>query len=1092
MKKTVISLVIGLWSSLALCQANNLITNLFSCGENNVGSFNLNMATSQALNGYNPSDFLVSFYVNMGDLNTNNNAISNTSNYLNVSNPQTIYMKIVNINTSEITVKNFDLEVVNTPPVSSQTFQLCDSDNNGMESTTDYLSSFNPYFSFNNSYEVKYFHTYADTVNSVNEIQQNDYYTFVGYGQHILYARVQKANTDCYSISTLIFNLSDCAQNGLPQPLVGCLPTYCFDLTQNTYAIIYSLNPVNYYVTYFTTENDAINNTNPITNTTNYCTSSDQVIYARLSNIQNSNYQVFPFDLFVVDCTENPNPGSFYANFCIDQGQTICEDFTNYNSQVIGTLNPALYTISYHLTQLDADTDTNPIVSPYCVGEGYYLIYSRIENNTNPTLFYSSISYINITTITLTDGYFFNQCDDNDDGIVLFNLTDSEIQTGYTNLTYYNTLSDATNQVNPINNPTNSTMAAMSFTIVYGRYNQPDDCDYLFQININTFFNCVNPFQCVEANSLCGALGEPFLNNQYSYYDEPNANYGCLASHPNPTWFYMQANQNGSINLKIEQNTNIDFSGQLLDVDYIIYGPYTNPQSGCSALTEDKIVNCSYSAQSTEFPVILNPVAGQYYLIMVTNFSNQQGYIRITDINQELGALDCSGIELQAFIDTNNNTIKDNSEQSFPFGQFHIEKNNSGTIHHVSSNSGSHTFYDTNQSNSYDISYTIFPDLSSYYSVTTSSYSNIIVDQNQGIQTYYFPIVSTQNYTDVAVSIVSNESPRPGFDYYLTLIYTNQSNQVIPSGTVNFSYENGLTLASVSQSGITLTSNGFNYGYSNLLPFETRYIYIVLNVPTTFMAGESLVNTASITPIDTDINSENNIFSINEDIINSYDPNDKMESHGDKIVHSTFTTNDYLYYTIRFENTGTASAVNIKITDVLDSKLNPSTLQVISASHNYTSDVTNAVANFEFRKIQLPVAILNTQIGHGFITFRIKPYANFAIGDIIPNNASIYFDFNPAIVTNTFTTEFVESLGNENFAFINLNYFPNPVKNNLTISNTSLIETVEITSILGQNMLSQKINSLQTEINLSELSSGIYFVKVTSEEDEKTIKIIKE
>lgn len=1094
MKKNIIFLVIGLWSTLALSQVNNQVTNLVSCGENNLGSFNLNMATSQALNGYNSSDFLVSFYVNMGDLNTNSNAISNTSNYVNVSNPQTLYMKIVNINTSEITLKNFDLEVVNTPPVSSPTFQLCDSDNNGMESTSEELAYYNIYFSFNNSYEVRYFQTYADAANSVNEIPQNDYYNFVGYGQHNLYARVQKANTDCYSISTLLFLLSDCAQNGLPQPLVGCLPTFCFDLTQNTYAIINSLNPVNYYVTYFTTENDAINNINPITNTTNYCTSSNQVIYARLSNIQNSNYQVFPFDLFVIDCTENPYPGSgFYGNFCIDQGQTICEDLTNYNSQVIGTLNPELYTISYHLTQQDADADTNPIASPYCVGEGYYAIYCRIENNVSPTIYYSILGYFDVRAITYLSNYaFLSLCDEDDDGIVLFNLTDTESQIGYNNLTYYATLSDAENQINPIVNPTNFALGALSSSSVFSRHNQLNDCDYIFQIELNSIFGCLNPFECVEANSLCGALGEPFLNNQYSYYDEPNANYGCLASHPNPTWFYMQANQNGSINLKIEQNTNIDFSGQLLDVDYIIYGPYTNPQSGCSALTADKIVNCSYSAQSTEFPVILNPVAGQYYLIMVTNFSNQQGYIRITDINQELGALDCSGIELLAFIDTNNNATKDTGELSFPFGQFLIEKNNSGTIHHVSSNSGSHTFYDTNQSNSYDISYTIFPDLSSYYTVTTSSYSNINVDQSQGIQAYYFPIVATQNYLDIAVSIVSNESPRPGFDYHLTLIYTNQSNQSIPSGTVNFSYENGLTLTSVSQSGITLTSNGFNYGYSNLLPFETRYIYIVLNVPTTFMAGESLVNTASITPIDTDINSENNIFSINEDIINSYDPNDKMESHGDKIVHSTFTTNDYLYYTIRFENTGTASAVNIKITDVLDSKLNPSTLQVISASHNYTSDVTNAVANFEFRKIQLPVSIPNTQIGRGFITFRIKPYANFAIGDIIPNNASIYFDFNPAIVTNTFTTEFVESLGHENFAFTNLNYFPNPVKNSLTISNTSLIDSVEITSILGQNMLSQKVNSLQTEIDMSVLSNGIYFVKVTSDEQEKTLKIIKE
>jgi hypothetical protein len=66
------------------------------------------------------------------------------------------------------------------------------------------------------------------------------------------------------------------------------------------------------------------------------------------------------------------------------------------------------------------------------------------------------------------------------------------------------------------------------------------------------------------------------------------------------------------------------------------------------------------------------------------------------------------------------------------------------------------------------------------------------------------------------------------------------------------------------------------------------------------------------------------------------------------------------------------------------------------------------------------------------------------------------------------------------------------VKNSLSISNASLIEEIEITSLLGQRILTKKINELQTELNLSELANGVYFVKVISEGQEKTIKIIKE
>lgn len=165
---------------------------------------------------------------------------------------------------------------------------------------------------------------------------------------------------------------------------------------------------------------------------------------------------------------------------------------------------------------------------------------------------------------------------------------------------------------------------------------------------------------------------------------------------------------------------------------------------------------------------------------------------------------------------------------------------------------------------------------------------------------------------------------------------------------------------------------------------------------------------------------------------------------------------------------------------------------MIAASHPYVLQRTGTELNWKFDGINLPPSVPNTQIGHGYITFQIKPTAGYAIGDIIPNFASIYFDFNPPIITNTHLTEFVTTLSNPNFAFNNLNYYPNSVKNSLSIANTSLIEEIEITSLLGQKILTKKINELQTELNLSELANGVYFVKVISEGQEKTVKIIKE
>lgn len=89
------------------------------------------------------------------------------------------------------------------------------------------------------------------------------------------------------------------------------------------------------------------------------------------------------------------------------------------------------------------------------------------------------------------------------------------------------------------------------------------------------------------------------------------------------------------------------------------------------------------------------------------------------------------------------------------------------------------------------------------------------------------------------------------------------------------------------------------------------------------------------------------------------------------------------------------------------------------------------------------------------------------------------------------TVSLTPLLANES-VFSKFNYFPNPVKNTLTISNACVIDEIIINSILGQKRIAKKITDLQTEIDLSGFSNGIYFVKVRSKGQEKTIKIVKE
>lgn len=472
--------------------------------------------------------------------------------------------------------------------------------------------------------------------------------------------------------------------------------------------------------------------------------------------------------------------------------------------------------------------------------------------------------------------------------------------------------------------------------------------------------------------------------------------------------------------------------------------------------------------------------AGTYYGNQVENTIDSSASINPSD-----------GMKLVNFIDSNNNGVQDGVEPNFRRGNFDYSVNG-GEVHNVYCTT-SYYLYESNPTSTYNLSYNIDTPYATYNTCPTT-YTNLTVPVSSGITTYNFPIATTPFQETSAYLIPWVNAPRPGVVWNNYIAYSNNSNQPVSSGTVTFTKDPAVTITNVSQTGVSNNATGFTYNFTNLAPYETRYINVEMLVPSipTVSLGQLLNSSVSITMPSGDIYPYNNSSSLSREIVGSFDPNDITEHHGERILHSSFTSNDYLTYTIRFENTGTAEAINIKVVDALDNKLDPATIRMIDSSAPYTLERIGGNLTWKFNAVNLPPSVPNTLIGKGFVTFQIKPKPSYAVGDVIPNSASIYFDTNPAIVTNTFNTRFVNTLANEDFVFGNFSYYPNPVKNSLKISNDSLIDEVSMVSILGQQVLKHKVNDLQAEIDMSPLSNGVYFVKVSSAGLEKTVKIVKE
>ncbi len=123
--------------------------------------------------------------------------------------------------------------------------------------------------------------------------------------------------------------------------------------------------------------------------------------------------------------------------------------------------------------------------------------------------------------------------------------------------------------------------------------------------------------------------------------------YGCLLSQPYPAWFYLQVEEDGDLGFTISQFQNADGSGNAYDVDFVVWGPFERTDDYCAdeALSADNIVDCSYEVFTEEQMSITGAETGDIYVVLITNWESQPGYISLQQTNSDndgAGSTDCT------------------------------------------------------------------------------------------------------------------------------------------------------------------------------------------------------------------------------------------------------------------------------------------------------------------------------------------------------------------------------------------------------------------------------------------------------------------
>ncbi len=358
--------------------------------------------------------------------------------------------------------------------------------------------------------------------------------------------------------------------------------------------------------------------------------------------------------------------------------------------------------------------------------------------------------------------------------------------------------------------------------------------------------------------------------------------------------------------------------------------------------------------------------------------------------------------------------------------------------------------------------YTIAPILENPTYFTTSP-ASLIVDfpiQTSPVQ-QNFCITPNGIHHDLEITLLPQTVVRPGFDVNYKIIYKNKGTQT-QSGTISFTFNDAvLDLINANPIVSSQAINALNWNFTDLQPFESREIALTLNANSPMEippvnGGDILNFTASANSSLTDETPDDNTFNLNQTVVNSFDPNDKTCLEGSTITPEMVGKD--VHYMIRFENTGTANAENVVVKDMIDmTKFDINSLIPIDGSHPFVTRITNTnKVEFIFENINLPFDDANND---GYVAFKIKTKPTLVVGDSFSNTASIYFDYNFPIITNTATTT-LALLANSDFEFENyFSIYPNPANDVLNIETK---QTIAVTSINIYNTLGQVVLVIPT------------------------------
>ena len=364
---------------------------IFVCDDasnDGVDTFNLDATALEIALGI-PQNLTIVFFSTEDDANMELNPIGTT--LTNTTNPQAVFARITN-DSDCFTVVGFEVNVIQVPETNSASdITVCDVDYDGQVEFDLTLAEFDILNIRQDNVVITYHELEVDAETGANAIPDPANYTNAINPQPI-FVRLINTISQCYVIVpfTLNINLPPLLNNITEATFCAAENAGTVDLTQIDEIIIDDATGVS--LSYHNSAADADSQTNPLPDTYTYA-SNPETIFIRAEDDTTGCYFVTSIDVII-----NPNPIANPVSdmeACIDDNGNFTQVFNlqQQTATILGTQNPGIFEVTYHISIEDAQNDINTLPDLYSAFDEQ-IIHVRVEN-TN-TSCYTTTSFMTI------------------------------------------------------------------------------------------------------------------------------------------------------------------------------------------------------------------------------------------------------------------------------------------------------------------------------------------------------------------------------------------------------------------------------------------------------------------------------------------------------------------------------------------------------------------------------------------------------------------------------------------------------------------------------------------------------------------------